>query len=79
MCIQEKLKMCKFLLEASVQNFFAKIVQSACFCYRLSKELYNVEIQWLEVGLNIDLSGIGKIRHLGSRYKSPAFDHKWRV
>ena len=26
-----------------------------CFCYRLSKELLNVEIQWLEVGLNIDL------------------------
>ena len=55
MCIQEKLKMLKFPLTVSVQNFFAKIVQSGCFCYRLSKELLNVKIQWLEVGLNIDL------------------------
>ena len=58
MCIQEKLKMWKFPLMASVQksvqNFFAKIVQSGCFCYRLSKY---VEIQWLKVGLNIDLVG----------------------
>ena len=32
-----------------------KNLQSGCFCHRLSKELYNVEIQWLEVGLNINL------------------------
>jgi len=33
MCIQEKLKMCKFPLKAqkSVQNFFAKVLQSVCF------------------------------------------------
>ena len=41
MCIQETLKLCKFPLkesvQKSVQNFFAKILQSACFCYRLSK------------------------------------------
>ena len=59
MCIQEKLKMCKFPLNASMQksmqNFFAKVVESACFSYRLSKELKHVEIPWLEVGLNIDL------------------------
>ena len=41
MCNQEKLKMCKFPVKASVQksvqNFFAKSVQSVCFCYRLPK------------------------------------------
>ena len=41
MFMQEK--MGKFLLKASVkkcvQNFIAKIVQYACFCNRLSKEL----------------------------------------
>ena len=62
-----KLKIGEFPLKASVQKsvqyFFAKIVLYGCFCYRLSKALYNVEIQWLEVGLNMDLSGIGKIRH----------------
>jgi len=41
-------------VQKSVQNFFAKIVQSGCFCYRLSKY---VEIQWLKVGINIDLVG----------------------
>ena len=59
MCNQEKLKICKFSLKASVQNsvknFFAKIVQYACFCYWLPKELYNLEIQWLKVSFNIDL------------------------
>ena len=30
-------------------------LQSASFCARLSKELYNAEIQGLEVGLYIDL------------------------
>ena len=35
--IQGKLKMCKFFLKASVQNFLAKIVQSAFFCSRLSR------------------------------------------
>ena len=57
MCIQEKLKMCEFPLMASVQKsvqyFFAKVA-------KVSKALYNVEIQWLEVGLNMDLSGIDK-------------------
>ena len=42
MYIQEKLKMCNFLLKAfvqkSVQNLFAKVVQSYCFCHRLSKK-----------------------------------------
>ena len=46
---------CKVSVQKSVQNFFAKFVQSACFYYRLSKELYNVEVQSLEVCLNIDL------------------------
>jgi len=59
---QEKLKMWNFPLKVSVQkavqNFIAKIVQSACFFYRLSKELYN-EIQGLEVGLNKDLVWFG--------------------
>ena len=45
------------ICEKSMQNFFAKIVQYASFWYRLSKELKKVEIQWLEVGLNIDLVG----------------------
>ena len=40
---QEKLKMSKFPLKASVQkseqNFFAKILQSAGYSYRLSKKL----------------------------------------
>ena len=49
----------KFPLKASVQkavqNIFAKFLQSACCCYRLSKELCNVEIEWPEVGLNVDL------------------------
>ena len=61
----------KVSVQKSVQNFFAKVVQSTCFCYRLVKELYNDEIQWLEVGLNIDLvwcSRVGKIRYLGIRY-----------
>ena len=43
MCSQEKLKMCKFPLNASVQKpvakYFGKILQSACFCYWLAKEL----------------------------------------
>ena len=47
--------MCFQAVKVSVQNFFAKLVQSACFCYRLFKELYNVEIQWLEEGLNLNL------------------------
>ena len=40
MYIQEKLKMCNFLLfvQKSVQNLFAKVVQSSCFCHRLSKK-----------------------------------------
>ena len=50
-------KMRKFSLKASVQNFFSKIEQPASFCYRLSKELKKVKIQWLEAGLNIDLVG----------------------
>ena len=37
MCSQWKLKMCKFPLKASVQNFFANIVQSAYFSYRFQK------------------------------------------
>ena len=59
MCIEEKLKLRKFSSNASEQrsrqNIFAEILQSAFFCNRFSKELYNVEIQWLEVGLNLDL------------------------
>ena len=59
MCIQEKLKMCKFPLNASMQksmqNFFAKVVQSACFWYRLSKEQYNVKNPMTESRLNVDL------------------------
>ena len=47
MCIPEKRKMFKFPLKTSLQksvpNFFAKIVQSVCICYRLSKELQNVK------------------------------------
>ena len=43
MDIQEKLKMCKIPVKASVQNslknFFVKIVQSGFFCYGLSEEL----------------------------------------
>ena len=43
---KKKLKMCKFPLTASVrkfmQNFFAKIVQSASFCSRLSNEYLRV-------------------------------------
>ena len=42
MDIQKK-EMCKFSSKASVQksvkNFFAKIVQSGCFCSRLSKDI----------------------------------------
>ena len=61
--------MCEFSLQASVQastqNFFAEIVQSASFCYRLSKVLWYVEIQLLEVGLNIFNLVKGKIRHSG--------------
>ena len=38
-------------------KFFAKIVQSAFSFSRLYKKLENVEIQWPEVGLNIDLVG----------------------
>ena len=42
---KQKMNMCKFPFKASmqnsVQNIFAKIVQSAFFCYRLSKELRN--------------------------------------
>ena len=53
--------MCKFSFQASVQksmqNFFVKFVQSASSCLRLSKKLQNVEIQWPEEGLNIDLVG----------------------
>ena len=29
----------KIPLQKSVQNVYAKIIQSACVCYRLSKEL----------------------------------------
>ena len=62
-----------------MQNFFAKIVQSAFLCSRLSKELSKVEIQCPEVGLNMNLLSKIKIRHSGSMpedsgslYKSPA-------
>ena len=56
MCLHEKLKFpLKASVQKAVQNFIAKILQSACCCYRLSKELYNVEIQWPEIGLNMDL------------------------
>ena len=59
MCNQEKLEICKAHLKASVQNslqnFLAKIVPSAFYCYWHSKDLKIVENQWLEVGHNVDL------------------------
>jgi len=61
-------------VQKSVQNFFAKIVQSAFFWMLKTNECKKVKI----------LSDIGKIWHSGSmpedsgsKYKSPGFNIKW--
>ena len=47
MCIPEKLKMCRLPVKASAfvqkseQNFLAKIMQSACFCFPKSYTFKN--------------------------------------
>jgi len=42
-------------VQKSTENFFAEILKSASLSSRLSKELKNIEIQLLKVGLNLDL------------------------
>ena len=37
MCFQEKTENVQIPFKVSVENLFAKIVQSDCFCYRLLK------------------------------------------
>ena len=49
----KKFVLCGITSKHLCENFFAKIVQSASYCSRLSKELKKVyPIQWPEVGLN---------------------------
>ena len=86
MFIQEKLKMCKFPSKASVQksveNVFAKIMQSGCFCYSCFPKSYKCWNPMIGSRSNyrFSLVLVNKAfmpEDLGSRYKSPAFCLRW--